>query len=199
MVSSGKTRRRRPGAPLAALIILMFAATVPVTAADTNAVLAEQVLPQQDTLQADTTAVANAEEEGPEAPDVPRVVIVLDKGGEIVMELMPEEAPLAVERFTLLVNDGFYNGLKFHRVESWLIQTGKKETEVLSTLDSLLFKGVLYMERKIELAWLKNARNPSTSFHRIVSCKYDGSSCFISQVSECKSTDGAMDQKSKFR
>ena len=125
MVSSGKTRRRRPGALLAVLIALMFAATVPVTAADTDAVLTEPLPPQQET-QAAATAVAGAEEEGPEKPDVPRVVIVLDKGGEIVMELMPEEAPIAVERFTFLVNEGFYDDLKFHRVESWLIQTGKK-------------------------------------------------------------------------
>ncbi len=47
------------------LVILMFAATVPVAAADTNAVLTEPLSPQQET-QAAATAVAGAQEEGPE-------------------------------------------------------------------------------------------------------------------------------------
>ncbi len=172
MVSSGKTRRRRPGVPLAALIVLMFAATVPVTAADTNAVLTEPVPPQQDVPPDSATAVANIEEEGPEAPDARRVVIVLDKGGEIVMELMPSEAPITVERFTMLVNDGFYDGLKFHRVESWLIQTGKKETE-LETIEGEMF----YQSLKHDKGMVGMARYPddydsaTTQFYILRECK----------------------------
>ncbi|MCK4548611.1 MAG: peptidylprolyl isomerase [Candidatus Krumholzibacteria bacterium] len=156
---------------MAALIILMFAATVPVTAADTNAVLAESAPQQQQDPQAEATADAAAREEGP-ISDAPRVVIVLEKGGEIVMELMPEEAPLTVERFTLLVNDGFYNGLKFHRVESWLIQTGKKETK-LEPIEGEMF----YQSLKHDKAMVGMARYPddydsgSTQFYILKECK----------------------------
>lgn len=168
MLSSGKTRRRRPGVPLAALIVLMFAATVPVTAADTDAVLAEPVPPQQK----EAPVAEKAAEEGPKASDAHRVVIVLDKGGEIVMELMPKEAPIAVERFTLLVNDGFYDGLKFHRVESWIIQTGKKETD-LETIEGEMFfqdlkhdKGMVGMARLVD-----DYDSATTQFYIVKECK----------------------------
>jgi peptidyl-prolyl cis-trans isomerase B (cyclophilin B) len=171
MVSSGKTRRRRPGALLAVLVILMFAATAPVAAADTNAVLTEPLSPQQET-QAAATAVAGAQEEGPEKPDVPRVVIVLDKGGEIVMELMPEEAPLAVERFTFLVNEGFYDGLKFHRVESWLIQTGKKDTELATIEGEMFFQDLKHDKGMVGMARFPNDYDSATTqFYILKECK----------------------------
>jgi len=170
MVSSGKTRRRRPGVPLAVLIILMSAATVPVTAADTDAVHAWSVHPQQQSQSSPSTATG--EEEGPEAPDAPRVVIVLEDGGEIVMDLLPKEAPLAVERFTMLVREGFYNGLRFHRVESWLIQTGKKDTE-LEPVEGEMFsqnlkhdKGMVGMARLVD-----DYDSATTQFYILKECK----------------------------
>ncbi len=172
MVSSGKTRRRRPGAPLAALIVLMFAATVPVTAADTDAVLAKSTPPQQQDPQVEATPVADAEKEEGPTSDAPRVVIVLDKGGEIVMELMPEEAPITVERFTLLVNDGFYNGLKFHRVESWLIQTGKKETELEPIEGEMFYQSIRHDKAKVGFArYPDDYDSGSTQFYILKECK----------------------------
>jgi cyclophilin family peptidyl-prolyl cis-trans isomerase len=172
MVSSGKTRRRRPGVPLAALIIIMMSATtVPVTAADTDAVPAWTINPpQQETQSAESTAVA--EEEGPEAPDAPRVVIVLENGGEIVMDLLPKDAPIAVERFTMLVKEGFYNGLKFHRVETWCIQTGKKDTD-LPPIEGEMFsqslkqdKGMVGMARFVD-----DYDSATTQFYILKECK----------------------------
>jgi cyclophilin family peptidyl-prolyl cis-trans isomerase len=58
-----------------------------------------------------------------------RIAITLEKGGVIVMEMLTEDAPISVERILTLVRDGFYDGLKFHRVEGFLVQTGKKEHE----------------------------------------------------------------------
>lgn len=43
-------------------------------------------------------------------------VITLEKGGEIVIEFYPDDAPKTVDNFIKLANKGFYNGLKFHRV-----------------------------------------------------------------------------------
>ncbi len=45
--------------------------------------------------------------------------------GNIEIELMPEVAPLACENFSTLVEQGFYDGLVFHRViKSFMIQGG---------------------------------------------------------------------------
>ncbi len=54
------------------------------------------------------------------------VSIKTDKG-EIVLELRPDLMPITVENFMKLVDKGFYNGLKFHRVEDWVIQGGDPE------------------------------------------------------------------------
>ena len=45
--------------------------------------------------------------------------------GEIVLELFPKDAPLAVNNFVFLARQGFYNGVKFHRVvKDFVIQGG---------------------------------------------------------------------------
>jgi peptidyl-prolyl cis-trans isomerase B (cyclophilin B) len=54
-------------------------------------------------------------------------VIRLEKGGTIRMEFLSDRAPLAVGRIKKLIASGFYDGLEFHRVEPYLVQTGKKE------------------------------------------------------------------------
>ena len=53
------------------------------------------------------------------------VQIELEKGGNIVIELLPEYAPKSVAFFLELVNDKYYNGLTFHRaVKDFMIQGG---------------------------------------------------------------------------
>lgn len=53
------------------------------------------------------------------------VVIEMEHGGVIELELYPEIAPKTVENFLKLVNDGFYDGLIFHRViPGFMIQGG---------------------------------------------------------------------------
>ncbi len=48
--------------------------------------------------------------------------------GPIEVELFPTEAPKTVENFTKLAKDGFYDGLKFHRViPDFMIQGGCPE------------------------------------------------------------------------
>jgi peptidyl-prolyl cis-trans isomerase B (cyclophilin B) len=45
--------------------------------------------------------------------------------GTIVADLFPKEAPGTVNNFVFLVNEGFYDGLKFHRViPDFMIQGG---------------------------------------------------------------------------
>ena len=56
------------------------------------------------------------------------VVIQMENGGTIKLELYPEKAPLTVENFKKLVQEGFYDGLIFHRViRGFMIQGGDPE------------------------------------------------------------------------
>ena len=53
------------------------------------------------------------------------VVIEMENGGKIELELDPEVAPKTVANFTKLVSEGFYDGLIFHRViPGFMIQGG---------------------------------------------------------------------------
>ncbi len=52
--------------------------------------------------------------------------LVIDlKGGQVVIKLRPDLAPKHVERVKTLAAQGFYNGVKWHRViEGFMAQTG---------------------------------------------------------------------------
>lgn len=64
-------------------------------------------------------AEINAEEKNP------IVTITMEAGGEIEVELYPEIAPNTVNNFIYLAEQGYYDGLIFHRViENFMIQGG---------------------------------------------------------------------------
>lgn len=53
------------------------------------------------------------------------IVIEMENGKKIKLELYPEIAPISCENFEKLVKSGFYDGLTFHRVISgFMIQGG---------------------------------------------------------------------------
>ena len=53
------------------------------------------------------------------------VVIEMENGAEIKLELNREAAPITVDNFLKLVGEGFYDGLTFHRViPGFMIQGG---------------------------------------------------------------------------
>ncbi|MDR0875721.1 MAG: peptidylprolyl isomerase [Clostridiales Family XIII bacterium] len=53
------------------------------------------------------------------------VEITMENGGVITLELDAGAAPVTVENFLKLVNDGFYDGLTFHRIiPGFMIQGG---------------------------------------------------------------------------
>ena len=54
-----------------------------------------------------------------------KAIIEMENGGTMTLELYPEIAPITVENFVKLANQGFYNGLIFHRViAGFMIQGG---------------------------------------------------------------------------
>ena len=56
------------------------------------------------------------------------VEIIMKDGGKMQLELYPDVAPATVENFVKLVNDGFYDGLTFHRIiKGFMIQGGDPE------------------------------------------------------------------------
>ncbi|EOS53154.1 peptidyl-prolyl cis-trans isomerase B (cyclophilin B) [Lachnospiraceae bacterium MD335] len=58
----------------------------------------------------------------------PVVTIEMENGGKIKAELYPETAPNTVNNFLSLIQDGYYNGLIFHRViNGFMIQGGCPE------------------------------------------------------------------------
>ncbi len=60
-----------------------------------------------------------------ETGDPIMVQIEMENGGIMKLELYPEYAPITVENFVNLANDGFYDGLIFHRViKDFMIQGG---------------------------------------------------------------------------
>jgi cyclophilin family peptidyl-prolyl cis-trans isomerase len=70
-----------------------------------------------------TPALAQAQ--APAQPN-PENTIFLDlKDGRVVIQLLPDIAPLHVERIKTLTRQGFYDGVVFHRViEGFMAQTG---------------------------------------------------------------------------
>lgn len=58
----------------------------------------------------------------------PVATITMEDGGEIKLELYPDKAPNTVNNFIWLVNQGFYDGLTFHRIiDGFMIQGGDPE------------------------------------------------------------------------
>lgn len=81
-----------------------------------------------------TTEAAAASTFSPEynPPEVdakkPQVEIKIKDHGTIKLQLEPESAPLSVANFEKLVNDGFYDGLTFHRIiYGFMMQGGDPE------------------------------------------------------------------------
>lgn len=77
--------------------------------------------------QADETEEQGEEEQKNEIDSSvrPVVTMTMEDGGTIEMELYPDVAPNTVNNFISLVEDGFYDGLIFHRViPGFMIQGG---------------------------------------------------------------------------
>jgi peptidylprolyl isomerase len=60
-----------------------------------------------------------------QAPDPQNTLVIELKTGNVLIKLLPDKAPKHVERAKALARQGFWNGVKFHRViEGFMAQTG---------------------------------------------------------------------------
>jgi peptidylprolyl isomerase len=112
------------------------------------------LMPASARPQADTAAAAAGGGEKAAAAALPRMVITTEKYGDIVIELYPKEAPKAVERITGLVRSGFYNGLWFHRVEPYVIQTGAIDSELPKIEGEMFSQRLTHEEGMVGMARL---------------------------------------------
>ncbi len=69
-----------------------------------------------------------------------KVQVVMKNGGEFVIELYPEYAPETCKNFIKLVNEGFYDGLTFHRiVDGFMAQGGSSDGMGFEGSDEKIF------------------------------------------------------------
>jgi peptidylprolyl isomerase len=60
-----------------------------------------------------------------QAPDPQNTLVIELKTGKVLIKLRPDLAPKHVERAKVLAKQGFYDGMKFHRViDGFMAQTG---------------------------------------------------------------------------
>jgi len=72
-----------------------------------------------------TALTAQAQTAAPPKIDPANTLILELKGGKVTIALRPDLAPKHVERVKILAKEGFYNGLKFHRViAGFMAQSG---------------------------------------------------------------------------
>lgn len=104
----------------------------------------------------------------------PLVTMEIEGYGTVKMELYPDMAPNTVKNFIKLINEGYYNGLTFHRVEKdLLIQGGAKElgeTEIEYSIKGEFPKnGYIQNTMKFERGTLGLARQDYTNYSYISS------------------------------
>ncbi len=70
--------------------------------------------------------IMTLQSEGADAASDPENTLIMElRYGTVIIEMRPDLAPRHVERIKELTRDGFYDGLKFHRViDGFMAQTG---------------------------------------------------------------------------
>ena len=89
------------------------------------------------------------------------VVIEMENGGKIELELYPEVAPKTVANFEKLVKEGFYDGLTFHRIiPGFMIQGGDP-----------LGNGMGGSEKKIKGELTKMLESDREKYENVMECE----------------------------
>ena len=88
------------------------------------------------------TAVLLAAPASAQDAKAPKVVITMEKGGQITLEFFPKDAPRHVDNFLALAKKGFYDGQRVHRVEpNFVVQFGDPQSKTLPMNDPRMGTG----------------------------------------------------------
>lgn len=75
------------------------------------------------------TAFLVTQTKGGYHPTGPKIEVLLDGGKKFVITTDQKNYPKTVAGINKLIKDGFYNGIRFHRVEPWVVQWGDPVTK----------------------------------------------------------------------
>ncbi|MDP1547619.1 MAG: peptidylprolyl isomerase, partial [Anaerolineales bacterium] len=107
-----------------------------VEAQPTESLVDVEVIPQTEAPQPTAAAVDSSAQSGARQYDAPPPMTIdvekkyfatfeMEKGGEFVIELYADKAPITVNSFVFLAREGFFDGVTFHRVlEDFMAQGG---------------------------------------------------------------------------
>jgi len=92
-----------------------------------------------DKTKADITAPLTQEEQNINQPEISNsmnpIAVLETTDGTIELELFKDTMPITAGNFEKLISEGFYNGVKFHRViDGFMIQGGDPNTKTPNTL-----------------------------------------------------------------
>ena len=88
----------------------------------------EEAVDEEEQTEMNGEAENEASQKEPSNENNPVVTMTMENGGAVLIELYPEVAPNTVNNFISLVEEGFYDGLIFHRViPGFMIQGGDPE------------------------------------------------------------------------
>ena len=96
-------------------------------------------------------------------PEEAVAVIELDKGGRIVFEFYPKDAPKTVDNFISLANKGFYDGLNFHRVIEGFMAQGGRATGAPPKSVKAEFNSQKHIEGTVAMARIGGQPHSATS------------------------------------
>lgn len=119
--------------------------------------------PERDQDATGTTEVNDSKEDNPK--------VLLDTSlGTIMIELFADDAPLTVQHFLSLVDDGHYNGIIFHRAhKGFVVQAGSwdqdlKSRDVPETVKNEAMNGLKNLKGTVAMARYDDPDSASADF-----------------------------------
>ena len=124
--------RRLPFGPIAALLtVVLFASVLALQGCSKTSTTGDSTGSTKDAT--DTGSTDEATATTPPTEGETMSALIKTSKGDIKMTFYPEDAPKTVESFVKLSKEGFYDGIRFHRVEpGFVVQGGDPQTKGLS-------------------------------------------------------------------
>ena len=106
------------------------------------------------------------------ADELNTLVLSLDSGGDVVIKLRPDLAPGHVERIKELTQEGFYDGVVFHRViDGFMAQGGDPTGTGMGGSDKPDLKAEFSREPHVRgVASMARAQNPNSANSQFFIC-----------------------------